>query len=486
MIEVLEQEQASDLIDEVSESAVFVDEVSECDATRRYATLTFMRGAVVSLSISLLAGLLGAIYYIPVVSPIMQRIGLHFTALRPIHTTFAVAFIFLAGVAVVHRYFEDVAGPVTAWERRRLRIQVGSWAIAGIGILISYFAGAGSGREYMGFHPLCSIPILLGWVMFVWNFYTHLGKGLFSHPIHVTMWAVGTIFFMYTFIEQHAWLLNSVFSDPIRDMRIQWKATGTLVGSFNLFVYGSLYYLTCKLTGCTKFAHSKLAYALFSVGLLNSFTNFAHHTYHLPQSHLVKWISFVVSMAEIILLARVVWELCALVKAKGQAVPCSIRYFMVSTKWWTGFILITAITISIPPINSLIHGTRVVMGHAMGAEIGICAMALFASLTWLMIERRDRSGSKIHKLQTNAYRRWIVGFNLGVIGLVGWLTISGIGTAITRYEERATPKWIADYGPYIFVITGIVAGYFLTRLLIVWLKELFGSDAAKSGVHGQL
>ena len=29
------------------------------------------------------------------------------------------------------------------------------------------------------------------------------------------------------------------------------------------------------------------------IGLLNSFTNYAHHTYHLPQSHVVKWVAFV-------------------------------------------------------------------------------------------------------------------------------------------------------------------------------------------------
>jgi len=486
MIEVLEEPIAYEPVEKSPQQTLQSESSVEVDPTRRYATLTFMRGAVVSLSIALVAGLLGAVYYIPLVSPWMQRIGLHFTALRPIHTTFAVAFIFLSGVAVVHRYFEDIAGPVTNAERFRLRIQVGSWAIAGIGIIISYMTGMGSGREYMGFHPLCSIPILLGWVMFVYNFYTHLAKGLFSRPIYVTMWAVGTLFFMYTFIEQHAWLLNSVFSDPIMDMRIQWKATGTLVGSFNLFVYGSLYYLACKLTGCTKFAHSKLAYALFSVGLLNSFTNFAHHTYHLPQHHLIKWISFVVSMAEIILLARVVWELTGMVKAKRPAVLCSIRYFMVSAKWWTCFILVTAIFISIPPINSLIHGTRLVMGHAMGAEIGIDAMALFAALTWMMIERRNRTGSKNHRLQDNCYRRWIIGFNVGVIGLVGWLTVSGIGTAITRYEGRGTPRWIVEFGPYIFVVSGIIAGYYLSRFLILWLKELFGSEASSTDTQEQL
>ena len=443
------------------------------DPLRQYATLIFMRGAILSITITLLAGLLGALYYIPTVAPVMQRLGIQFTALRPIHTTFAMAFIFLAGVAVVHRFFEDEAGPMEGSERMRLRIQIIAWSIAGVGVLGSYIAGVFSGREYMGYHPIFSIPIMIGWVMFVWNFYQHLGKGLLSRPVHVTMWAVGTLFVVYTFAEQHAWLLPGLFSDPIVDMRIQWKATGTLVGSFNLFVYGTIYYVGTKLSGNASYAHSRLAYALFGVGLLNSFTNFAHHTYHLPQNELVKWISFVVSMVEIILLARVVWDIAGMIKAKRPSPPCGIQLFMASAKWWTGFILVTAILISIPPINSLIHGTRLVMGHAMGAEIGIDAMALFAATTWILIEIMQRRGENPEPLSSRAYRRWIIGLNIGVAGLVGWLTISGIGTAIYRYDGLASPDWIVVGGPYVFVMFGVIAAYFLSRLLFAWMRVLF-------------
>lgn len=443
------------------------------DPTRRYATLTFMRGAVVSITITLLAGLLGSLYYIPALAPTMRSLGISFTTLRPIHTTFAVAFIFLAGLAVVHRYLEDVAGPMKAPEKLRLKVHLVSWAIAGIGILVSYALGVYSGREYMGFHPIFSIPIMLGWIMFAINFFSHTCKGLLAQPIHVSMWSVGILFFMYTFAEQHAWLLPTIASDPLIDMRIQWKATGTLVGSFNLFVYGALYYTACKVTGSETYAHSRLAYALLVVGLLNSFTNFAHHTYHLPQSHLVKWISFVVSMAEIIILARVVWDIAAMVKATKSTPACGIQLFLAATKWWTGFILVTAILISIPPLNALIHGTRLVMGHAMGAEIGIDAMALFAALTLLLIELRQRKKQAPTTLVSKQYRRWIVGFNIGVVALVGWLTLSGLITAIHRYDGLATPQWVTSAGPIISAVSGFVAAYYLMRLITTWLTELF-------------
>ena len=47
----------------------------------------------------------------------------------------------------------------------------------------------------------------------------------------------------------HAYLLPSVFESPIRDLQVQWKSCGTLVGSFNFMMYGSLTYVGEKMSG---------------------------------------------------------------------------------------------------------------------------------------------------------------------------------------------------------------------------------------------
>jgi len=448
------------------------------DPSRRYATLTFMRGSIVALAIALLSGLLGAFYYIPAVAAVMQRFGIEFATLRPMHTVFVAAFIFLGGVAVVHRFFEDIVGPMGRVERTLVRAQVLLWAIAGLGIAGSLMGGVFSGREYVGYHPVWSIPILLGWLAFAWNFYANTGRGLLRRPVHVTMWAVAVVFFAYTFVEQHAWLLSGVFSDPIVDMRVQWKATGTLVGSFNLFVYGSLYYLSCKLSGSEAYARGRLAYALFGVGLLNSFTNFGHHTYHLPQSHAVKWISFVISMTEIIILARVVWDIAAMIRAKNPGPADSVRLFVTAAKWWTAFILATALIISVPPLNALIHGTTVVMGHGMGAEIGIDAMILFAALSWMLGEIISQRGGNPAVLASRSIRVHIYGLNVGVAMLVGWLTLSGLITGVQRYQGLAPPAWLTTSYPFVLAGSGLLSAYFLAVLLAIWLRLLFAQRAA--------
>ena len=341
--------------------------MNDCDVTRRYATLTFVRGAVVALAVALLGGLLSVFYTVPAMAAWLEPWGVDLRSLRPIHTVFASAFVFLGGVAVVHRYFQDVGGEITSGDRWRLRILVASWAAAGLGILGSLMLGVTSGREYLGFHPLFSLPIIVGWLCFAWTFFRITWRGFWQRPVYVTMWGVGCLFFVYTFAEQHAWLVSDVFADPIVDRRVQWKACGTLVGTFNLFVYGALIYAKEKIGGDATYGQSRTAYALFGVGLLNSFTNYAHHTYHLPQAHAIKWVAFVVSMIEMVILCKVVWDVAMSVRRRTPNGDNASRAFFTATMWWTMFMLGTSIFISVPPLNTFVHGTYAVTGHAMGA-----------------------------------------------------------------------------------------------------------------------
>jgi nitric oxide reductase subunit B len=438
-------------------------------ASRAYATRTFVRGALVSAGLALTAGLLAALHYLPGVSPVLARLGLGFPALRPLHTTFAAAWIFLGGIALVHRYLEDQAGPMAQAERWRLRLQVVLWAVAGAAILVSLPLGVTSGREYMGFHPLISIPILVGWLLFVWSFFRATWRGFWSRPVYVTMWAVGCLFFPVTFLEQHAWLLPDVFEQPVRDLRLQWKACGTLVGSFNLFVYGGLLYVGEKLSGDERYARSRLAYALLFVGLLNSFTNFTHHTYHLPQTHTVKWIGFVVSMSELVILARVVWDLAGRAQAAPSQHPVTV-YFLGVAKWWTGFMLASSLLLSVPPLNAVVHGTWVVTGHAMGTEVGIDSMILFGGLAWLLLPHGS-SADEASGL------RWGRLLNLAAAGLVIWLHLIGTLTGVARATGAAPPGWVITAGPIAFVGLGALVALSLAALLSRWIPLAFARRA---------
>ena len=439
---------------------------------RQFATIMFIRGGLIAIGVTLIGGTLAALYSVPTLAPSFQSVGLDLRQLRPIHTAFAFAWIFLGGVAVVHRWLQDHGGVVTWGDRWRLRVQVLSWAAAGIGILLTLSLGVGSGREYVGFHPSFSVLILVGWFCYLWNFFRIAGPKFFQRPVYITMWGVGMLFFVATFIEQHLYLIPSVFANPLQDLQVQWKATGTLVGSFNLFVYGSVIYIGERISRDPSYGHSRIAYALFAVGLLNSFTNFAHHTYHLPQDHLVKWISFVVSMAEITVLCRAVYDLWGLVSVTGRGEFCATRGSFAASKYWTVFILFSAILISIPPLNAIIHGTYAVTGHAMGATIGIDSMILLGAIIWILGEHLlVREGdSAVEDLNTAGMRRIVLWLNLSVAALVVWLHVSGAITGVTRAilspsETYVPPAWLVGSNGVLFAGTGGIAAVFFGALL---------------------
>jgi nitric oxide reductase subunit B len=444
----------------------------EADPVRQFATITFIRGGLIAIAVTIVFGILGALYSVPALAPYFHAAGVDLRQLRPIHTAFAVAWIFLGGVAVVHRWLQDHGGVATVGDRWRLRIQVLSWAVAGAGILLTLALRVGSGREYVGFHPVFSAFILLGWFCFAWNFFRVAGPGFFRRPLYLTMWGVGTLFFMVTFVEQHLYLLPSIFGNPAQDLQVQWKATGTLVGSFNLFVYGSIIYISERISRDPGYGHSKIAYWLFGVGLLNSFTNFAHHTYHLPQDHLIKWISFVVSMMEIAILCRATYDLYRLVRAREDLEFCAARGSFAASKYWTGAILLSSVLISIPPLNAVIHGTYVVAGHAMGATIGIDTMVLLGAIIWILGEHlRDREGETASDvLHSREMRFLVVAVNLSVAALVLWLHVSGTITGVTRAgfapgETYVPPAWLDAWNGILFSATGFFVLIFLGRLL---------------------
>ena len=294
------------------------------------------------------------------------------------------------------------------------------------------------------------------------------------------MWGVGMLFFIVTFLEQHAWLIPGIFGDPVQDMRIQWKATGTLVGSFNLFVYGSVIYLGERISGDSSYGRSTTAYMLFGVGLLNSFTNFAHHTYHLPGRESVKWIAFVVSMMEIIVLARAMFDLWRTLGAPSEPAFCAARGSFAAAKWWTCGVLFGAILISVPPLNAVIHGTYVVTGHAMGAMIGIDTMILLGAAIWILsehIQAREGEGAW-DTLHTPAMRWSLIGLNLSVAGLVIWLHVVGTAVGVTRAvhapgEAYVPPDWVSAWSGIGFAAFGMLSLIFFAWLLAQLMPPAF-------------
>ena len=164
--------------------------------------------ALASSTVAIVFGALGAFTY----SENTQSVaGLTLQHLRPLHTTFATAWIYLAACTVVYFYlFSQTPEPTRAF-RWRLKGQILLWAVAGLGVIVTLCRGVFSGREYMGAHWVWSIFIYLGWILFAWNFYSVVGFSLKGKPVFIYMWYTALPLFMYAFAEGHGWLL-AIFS----------------------------------------------------------------------------------------------------------------------------------------------------------------------------------------------------------------------------------------------------------------------------------
>jgi nitric oxide reductase subunit B len=298
--------------------------------------------------------------------------------------------------------------------------------------------------------------------------------------VYVYMWTAGALYFVYTFAEGHAYLLPSVADHPVADLQIQWKSCGTLVASFNQMVFGALMYMAERQSRDKRIAHSRVAFGLLAVGLLNSLTNYGHHTYHLPQNHLIKWISFGVSMLEVILLWRVLLDVVRLSVIRGRTRPNFVvwKHFAELALRWNLFLLTLAILISVPSLNAMIHGTHVVMAHAMGSMLAIDTYILLGVFAWLLAQIFPKAEVRAGIIDSPAARRAIAGLNIALVCTVVVLLVEGLAVGYTRRLGESTPGWLG-YFPLALAFSGTGVGYHLIRLMQVWMPLLRESTRHK-------
>lgn len=428
-----------------------------------------LRMALACIVVAVGGGALAALHYLPSVSTWLNAQAVTLTRMRPLHTTFATLWIFGGSLAVMYHWLSTHHSGLDRGDRRRFWFHTVCWLVAGAGIFVTLAAGIFSGREYIDFHPIFSAVLLAGWCAFAWTFCKRLRHGFWAQPIYLWFWTIGTLYFAFTFVEGHAWLLPSVFENPVRDLQLQWKSCGTLVGSFNFLMYGSLAYVGEKLSGDRKYAQSPTAFWLFGVGCLNSFTNYAHHTYHLPQTPTVKWIAFVVSMIEVVILWKVMLDLGRMVRKGRPERFCGRAGWLVAAKWWTGTMLLLSIVISVPNWNSVIHGTQAIVAHAMGTTIGIDTLVLLGTASWLIAEAGGPAASaRLDGALQRHSIRWIA-WVLAV--LVGWLLAAGATHGWHRYLGASTPDWVVG-SRFVLPVFGGVLGAWLLLVAIRFLRLL--------------
>jgi nitric oxide reductase subunit B len=161
-------------------------------------------------------------------------------------------------------------------------------------------------------------------------------------------------------------------------MTVQWKSYGSMVGAWNMLIYGSSIFLMEKISGNKKYSHAPIAFLLYFTGLFNLMFNWGHHIYTLPTYPYIKYISYAVSMTELFILGRIIWQWRSSVSTARKHYHHTAYRFLMAADIWIYLTLLLAIAMSVPAINVYTHGTHITVAHTMGATIGINSFLLLA------------------------------------------------------------------------------------------------------------
>jgi len=119
-------------------------------------------------------------------------------------------------------------------------------------------------------------------------------------------------------------------------MTIQWKSYGSMVGAWNMMIYGSSIYLMEKISGDKKYSHSTIAFVLYFTGLFNLMFNWGHHIYTLPTHNFIKHISYIVSMTELFILGKIIWQWkSTLTTAQKHFNRTAYRFIIAADVWFS-------------------------------------------------------------------------------------------------------------------------------------------------------
>lgn len=421
----------------------------------------FIRVGLLFLLSALLFGLLAAIQYIV---PGAGKDIFSFEKLRPLHVSSAVFWILMTAMGAVLTFLQEI-NQFSLKSIRIQKIQFYLFSFSFIAIIISYCFGIFGGREYWEFQPVFSIPIILGWVLFLSLFFSN-NKTLKDKPVYLWMWATGVIFLLFTYCESNLWVIPGIRNRLVQDMTIQWKSYGSMVGAWNMLVYGSSIYLMDKIVGNQKYSRSNMAFGLFFLSLFNLMFNWGHHIYTLPTAQYTHIIGYAVSMTELFILGRIIYLWRQSLTFDNRKQHIHAYWFLYAADIWVFVNLGLAIAMSVPALNIYMHGTHIIVAHTMGTTIGINTMLLLAC-AFEIIGGRDTTVS----IKPN-FKFAFLTTNISLAVFFISLLLAGIAKSYWQFNEPSLTygAMINTLRPYFYVF--FAAGTCLTIGFVLLIVPL--------------
>ena len=242
-----------------------------------------------------------------------------------------------------------------------------------------------------------------------------------------------------------------------------------MVGSWNMLIYGGGFFILERIDGNVGRGFQRDVFLVYLLGFLNLLFNWGHHIYPLPVAAVLRNIAYGVSMTELLLLARILWNFLRDARQARVHWNTEARRWIFAADAWVLLNLALAILLSIPALNAFTHGTHITVAHAMGATIGINTNLLFASLAF----KPNAKDQPSNELRSVSWLLWsmqclLLCFWTGLL-LAGWLRIDAIRQQLTFAEMglRLLPyyRYLGFAGWILGALVGFVGWRFLRALL---------------------
>ncbi len=426
---------------------------------KREISIYFILFAILSLLGGVMFGILGAFQFL---MPVFFN-WIPFIKSRPLHVSLVIAWIFLSSVGGIYYYLPKYCN-VTLFSGKLQKIHLWIFVITGFGVIISYLVGYFGGREYWEFPPILAIPIIISWLLFGINYFKTVFTKTEPWPVYLWMWGTGIFFFLFTYLESNLWNFPYFRDHLVRDITVQWKSNGSLVGSWNMLIYGTAIFLMVRISNDDSIAKTRLAFIMYFLGLTNLIFNWAHHIYIVPNAIWVRYIAYGISMTELLILGKIIWNWKRdLTKALRDFHILAIR-FIVASDVWILLNLTLSILLSIPAINIFTHGTHLTVAHAMGSTIGINTMILIGSCLFLIPD--------ITKTQFNLKQSFSISIGFWIMNLIllfFWVALifAGYHKGYMVVEDKLVFQvMMAKIQPYLAVVAYTGIGIFAGILMI--------------------
>lgn len=430
------------------------------------AAKAFLVLAFSYLLFGLLIGVIGGFQYI--LPPFLKN-QLSFQQTRPLHVYLVISWIFTAAQAGIYYFLPRIANRSIYWQKAVWLHFVLQLTIS-LFIITCFFMGYFGGREYLEFPPLLGAFIFLSWIPFAINFFVTLKPNYKTAPVYIWSWSTGILFFFITLSESYLWLFDFFSTNIVRDVTVQWKALGSMVGSWNMLVYGLGMYIMEQTSGNNKLSRSPLAFFFYFLGLANLMFNWGHHTYIVPAAPWVKTVAYIISMTELLILAHLIMQWRKMMRNARKNYHLISYRFLSYADGWILLNLTLAIVISVPAWNYYTHGTHITVAHAMGTTIGINTMLLLASIFYILKKERPGAFEK-RKL-------WVEKgiFITNITLLIFWLSllVSGLVKISGKLNNESFYTIMQKCQPYfkVFTYSGTLIFFGLFILIFSALKIL--------------